>query len=167
MEFDIASLHQFRNCRVPLVRSSVCARKLRGGARAPPGERPLLHRRCEVRPLLGHRRATPSGASSFLNGRVETTIYPHNPTRVRIHPEAEAALGVKTKKRNTNPKVCISKNCQAPPGNSREAETRESTKQRGEALENTIKIRFENISKVRRFFKRECSNSKSSNSNFD
>ena len=167
MEFDIASLHQFRNCLVPLVRSSVCARKLRGGARAPPGERPLLHRRCEVRPLLGHRRATPSGASSFLNGRVETTIYPHNPTRVRIHPEAEAALGVKTKKRNTNPKVCISKNCQAPPGNSREAETRESTKQRGEALENTIKIRFENISKVRRFFKRECSNSKSSNSNFD
>ena len=92
------------------------------------------------------------GASSFLNGRVETTIYPHNPTRVRTHPEAEAALDVKTKKRNTNPKVCISKNCQAPPGNSREAETRESTKQRGEALKLQSKFdlrtfrKFENSS---------------------
>jgi len=41
VEFEIASLHKFRNCLVPRLRSSVCTCSVEG--EAPPEERALLH----------------------------------------------------------------------------------------------------------------------------
>ena len=48
----IASLHQFRNCRVPLVRSSVRTERLRVEGRCR-RKRPLLCQRCEIQSLFG------------------------------------------------------------------------------------------------------------------
>jgi len=48
----IASLHKFRNCLVPLLRSGVCVVPDREAT--PPEKRAQLHQRHEVQPLLGN-----------------------------------------------------------------------------------------------------------------
>ena len=83
MEFEIASLHKFRNCPVPRLRSSVCTSK----TEAPPKERAQLHQHCEIQSLLG---TPPSRAircvKLFLNGWLKkATIDPYNSkTRAQV-----------------------------------------------------------------------------------
>ena len=85
--------------------------------RAPPEKRPLLCQRLEVR--------TSARSTAELRYRHELLHYEtvNGQPTIRTTPQRygrphkkRAALDVKAKKRNTNPKVCESKNCPAPPG---------------------------------------------------
>ena len=84
-----------------------------------------------------HRRAHAIGCSKLKRterrrtDRFCTTIYSYNPTRVRVAPWNEAALGVRTKKRNTSPKACESKICQCHEAAAREGRHQRGSKQRG------------------------------------
>ena len=78
-----------------------------------------------------HRRATPLEHAFLLQDDERTITDPYNPTRVRVAPWNEAALGVRTKKRNTSPKACESKICQCHEAAAQEGRHQRGSKQRG------------------------------------
>ena len=75
---SIASLHQFRNCPVPRLRSSVCTCSVRRGAAGRTGSAASAHMRSNL--CSEHRRAALSDAFDwFLNGWLKkATIDPYN-----------------------------------------------------------------------------------------
>ena len=89
----IASLHQFRNCRVPLVRSSVRTERLRVEGRCR-RKRPLLCQRCEIQSLFG---SPPNHANRHETlGDGERTIFANHKS-VQPH----KGTGAPTRKRGT------------------------------------------------------------------
>ena len=96
---SIASLHQFRNCRVPLLRSSVCApSELRGGHRRENGLSCTSASRFNL--CSEHRRTALLGACNYIEWTVginHGSIQLQNKSTGHPKPD-QLALSVKAKK---------------------------------------------------------------------
>ena len=98
-----------------------------------------------------HRQATPLEHEFIREDDERTITDPYNPTRVRVAPWNEAALGVNAKKRNANPKVCESKNLRVPRGHNHKAPSREVTKKRREMMFKFFQFTIRESKKLNRF----------------
>ena len=147
----IASLHQFRNCLVPLLRSSVCVDQ---GGTTPPGERAQLHQRHGVQPLLGTPPSCASRCVEFWmdgwNNHWSIQLQIVIKVQVIQSPDEQHSV-FECKKRKANPEVRKSKICSMPPRSGRPATPR-GHKARGEKVKIIILcFKFNYINWIKNF----------------